>query len=143
MEGLTQLREATERLATSQARLWHARALVDLGAALRGAGRDLQAREPLLEGLDLAEGCAAIPLAQTTRAELAASGAEVPRQDSRRDTLTAYERRIAELAADGASNAQIAQQLFVTARNIEDHLSGVYRKLDIRTPHELPGALHR
>jgi DNA-binding CsgD family transcriptional regulator len=55
--------------------------------------------------------------------------------------LTASERRVAELAADGASNKEIAQSLFVTLRTVEMHLSNAYSKLEIRSRHELATAL--
>ena len=55
--------------------------------------------------------------------------------------LTASERRTAEMAATGLSNAEIAQALFVTVKTVEGHLSGAYRKLDVRSRAELPGAL--
>jgi class 3 adenylate cyclase/DNA-binding CsgD family transcriptional regulator len=136
-KGLSLLRDAVETLAASQARLWHARALVDLGAALRQAGRRSEASEPLQAGLDLAERCGAIPLAETARHELVATGVEVSRRETRRDALSADERRIAGLAAEGASDTEIAQQLFVTVKTIEDHLSNACRKLDIRSRREL------
>ena len=55
--------------------------------------------------------------------------------------MTTSERRVAELAAAGASNKEIAQSLFVTLRTVEMHLSSVYAKLEIRTRHELGAAL--
>ena len=140
-QGISLLNEAAETLAGSQARLWHARALVDLGAALRRAGQRARAREPLREGLDLAQRCGAIPVVDTARQELAATGVRVPRRDADRDELTASERRIAAYAAEGASNAEIAQRLFVTVKTVEGHLSHAYRKLDIRSRRELPNAL--
>lgn len=140
-KGLSLLRDAVETLAVSQARLWHARALVDLGASLRHAGRRSQAREPLQAGLELAERCAAVPLAETARRELAATGIEVSRREARRDALSADEHRIAGLAAEGASDTQIAQQLFVTVSTVEVHLSHACRKLDLRSRRELRDAL--
>jgi DNA-binding CsgD family transcriptional regulator len=56
-------------------------------------------------------------------------------------SLTASERRIAELAAAGASNREIAQQLFLTVKTVESHLSSAYRKLDIGGRSELERAL--
>jgi DNA-binding CsgD family transcriptional regulator len=47
------------------------------------------------------------------------------------EQLTASERRVAELAAEGHSNPEIAQALFVTRKTVETHLGHVYRKLDI------------
>jgi DNA-binding NarL/FixJ family response regulator len=50
-------------------------------------------------------------------------------------------RRVADLAAQGASNRQIAQALFVTTKTVEVHLTSVYRKLDIGSRVQLAGAL--
>ena len=55
--------------------------------------------------------------------------------------LTASERRVAALAAEGSSNRDIAQTLFVTPKTVEVHLSNAYRKLGIRSRRELAGAL--
>ncbi|OLR93798.1 helix-turn-helix transcriptional regulator [Actinokineospora bangkokensis] len=57
------------------------------------------------------------------------------------DRLSRSQRTVAELAATGASNATIADRLAVTKRTVELHLTQVYRKLDIRGRHQLPGAL--
>jgi DNA-binding NarL/FixJ family response regulator len=57
------------------------------------------------------------------------------------NTLTVSERRVADLAASGMSNRQIAQQLFVTVKAVEWHLSNVYRKLGIRSRTRLPAVL--
>jgi DNA-binding CsgD family transcriptional regulator len=57
------------------------------------------------------------------------------------DSLTASERRIAELASQGLSNREIAQMLFITARTVEGHLTSVFRKLQLDSRNELPTAL--
>ena len=57
------------------------------------------------------------------------------------DQLTASERRVAEYAAEGRSNPEIAQALFVTRKTVETHLGSVYRKLDIAGRGELAAAL--
>jgi DNA-binding CsgD family transcriptional regulator len=54
------------------------------------------------------------------------------------EALTASERRIAELAAEGLTNRQIAQNLFITIGTVEGHLSRVFTKLDVRTRTTLP-----
>jgi DNA-binding CsgD family transcriptional regulator len=130
--GVGLLREAVEVLAGSEARLEHARAVVDLGAALRRGNQRTQARERLREGVDLARRVGAFGLAGRANAEIAATGAR-PRKILRTglDALTASERRVAQLAADGMSNKEIAQTLFVTINTVEVHLSHVYRKLQI------------
>jgi DNA-binding CsgD family transcriptional regulator len=58
-----------------------------------------------------------------------------------RQQLTASERRVAELAADGHSNPEIAQILFVTRKTVETHLGSVYRKLGITRRARLAQAL--
>jgi DNA-binding NarL/FixJ family response regulator len=57
------------------------------------------------------------------------------------ESLTARELRVATLAAEGRTNREIAQALFVTPKTVEVHLSGAYRKLAIRSRRDLPGAL--
>ena len=57
------------------------------------------------------------------------------------DALTASEQRVVALAAEGATNRDIAQTLYVTPKTVEVHLSNAYRKLGIRSRRELPGAL--
>ena len=98
------LREAVDVLARSPARLEHARALVDLGAALRRSNNRSEARQLLREGVDHAQRCAAAALVQRGNEELAATGAH-PRTVllSGVDALTASERRVAHLAATGHS----------------------------------------
>jgi DNA-binding CsgD family transcriptional regulator len=133
-----ELREAVDVLGAGQARLEHARALVDYGAALRRSGQRVAAREVLLDGLDASTRCAADALAARAREELLAAGAR-PRRVLRSgvDALTASERRVALMAVDGLSNPEIAQALFVTTRTVEAHLSHAYRKLDVSGRDEL------
>ena len=141
-DGIALLREAVAVLELSQARLEHARALVELGSALRRTNRRSDAREPLRRGLELAAVCGAVPLADRAETELRATGAR-PRRIalSGVGSLTPSERRVAELAAEGSTNRQIAQDLFVTTKTVEVHLSSVYRKLDIASRTQLAAAL--
>src|SRR5512133_794790 len=140
--GIGLLREAVEVLAGSEARLEHARALVDLGAALRRANQRTEARERRREGVDLARRVGALGLAERANDEIAATGAR-PRKviQTGLDALTASERRVAQLAADGMSNKEIAQTLFVTIKTVEVHLSHAYRKLEISSRAQLDKAL--
>ena len=140
--GIGLLQEAVEVLAGSQARLEHARALVDLGAALRRANQRTEARARLREGVDLARRVGAFGLAGRANEEIAATGAR-PRKvlQTGLDALTASERRVAQLAADGMSNKDIAQTLFVTIKTVEVHLSHAYRKLEISSRAQLHKAL--
>ena len=57
------------------------------------------------------------------------------------EALTPSERRIAQLAATGRTNREIAQSLFITRKTVEMHLRNAYRKLDIDSRAELPSAL--
>jgi DNA-binding CsgD family transcriptional regulator len=140
--SVDRLREAAAWLERSPARLEHARALTDLGAALRRANRRAEARSALRDGLQLAEHCGARALAERARTELlAAGGRSSEPEGSGVQRLTASERRVAELAAHGRSNPEIAQALFVTRKTVETHLGHVYRKLDISGRAQLARAL--
>ncbi len=129
-------------LAPSLARLEHAKALAALGTTLRLAKRPTDARDPLRRALELAGACDATGLAAQVRTELYASGAR-PRTDALGGVaaLTASERRVAERAATGETNRDIAQALFVTPKTVEVHLSNAYRKLGVRSRRDLAGAL--
>ncbi|HET8815534.1 MAG TPA: AAA family ATPase [Solirubrobacterales bacterium] len=141
-EGVELLREAVAVLEGSPRRLERVHALVDLGAALRAAGRRRDARAPLREGLQLARRCGATRAAKRATAELQATGLTVRRYTPIGvESLTPSERRVAELAASGMTNRQIAQLLFVTVKTVEAHLSAAYDKLDIGSRGELANAL--
>lgn len=120
----------------------YAKALVDLGSALRRAGQPNNARERLAEGMSLAHACGATALVDRAHDELLIAGAR-PRRPALTgvDSLTPSERRIAEMAAREMTNKQIAQALFVTLRTVEMHLSNAYAKLEIRSRRQLPEAL--
>ena len=140
--GIELLRQAVRVLGGSGARLEHARAMADLGAALRRAGQRAESREVLRPALDLAHRCGAIALTERIRAELLAAGGRPRRLVlSGLDSLTPSERRVAQLAADGLSNRDIAQNLFITTRTVEGHLTHAYQKLAITSREQLPAAL--
>jgi DNA-binding CsgD family transcriptional regulator len=136
------LAEAISLLESGGARYELALALTDLGSGLRRAGRRTEARTPLRRALDLAERTGAAPLAARARQELLAAGAR-PRRTALTgpDALTSTERRVATLAADGLSNRQIAQHLFITQATVETHLRHAFGKLGITSRAELPGQL--
>jgi DNA-binding CsgD family transcriptional regulator len=140
--SLELLEEAARVLEPSPARIEHGWALLDLGAALRRSNRRAAARDPLRRALDLAEECGARELADRAGEELRAAGGR-PRRPrlSGVDALTPSERRVAAMAADGHSNPEIAQALFVTKKTVEAHLGSAYRKLGIRSRTELAKAL--
>ncbi|MFL5862496.1 MAG: ATP-binding protein [Solirubrobacteraceae bacterium] len=140
--GVTLLSEAVTLLEQTPARLELAHALVELGAALRREGHRAEARDRLRHGLELAHRAGAAPLAQRARHELLAAGGR-PRRPvfTGVEALTASELRVAQFAATGATNREIAQRLFVTQRTVETHLRHIFQKLDIRTRTELPREL--
>jgi DNA-binding CsgD family transcriptional regulator len=140
--GIELLREAVTTLERSPSRLEYARALIDLGGALRRHGMRAEARERLREGLTLVERFGARRLETQARSELEASGARLRRPAlSGVAALTPSELRVAEMAAEGMSNREIAQTLFVTVKAVKFHLHNAYGKLDVGSRTELPAAL--
>lgn len=141
-DGIRSLEQAVSCAAGCGARLEQARSLCDLGAAHRRAGRRRAATEVLQAAYELAQECGAAPIAAAAREELRVAGAR-PQRERRlgRDALTPSELRVAELAADGLSNREIAQALFVSLRTVETHLTHVYQKLEIGSREKLAGAL--
>ena len=141
-DAVSLLQESVEALQGSPAALERARARVALGGALRRRGERVAARDPLRTGLDDARRCGATPLANFAHDELIAAGAR-PRRDelSGLASLTASERRVADLAAEGSTNRQLAQALYLSPKTVEMHLSRVYRKLDISSRGDLATAL--
>ena len=143
-EPIPLLERAVEMLAGSPARLEHTRALVDLGAALRRANRRADARAPLRRALEQADRSGMRLLARRAREELNAAGAR-PRRSalSGPGALTPAEHRVAELAARGHGNREIAERLYVTQRTVETHLTHAFQKLGIGSRAELAAVLER
>jgi len=140
--GRDLLAESVAALRASPALLERAKSLVELGAALRRAGERTAARPPLAEGLDLAARCGARPLIARARDELRAAGAR-PRREWRQgvEALTPSELRVVRLAAEGRTNREIAQRLYVTLKTVEGHLARAFGKLGISTRQQLADAL--
>ena len=118
----------------------HARTLAHLGAAIRRDGRQVEARDVLREAVAVADGVGAVAVARTAREELRLAGGRAPAA-SAGDGLTPSERRVAERAAEGESNRDIAAELFLTVKSVEWHLGNTYRKLGIRGRGELAASL--
>lgn len=136
------LQEAIGHLESAGACYDLALALAELGACLRRAGRVAQARDPLRQALDLAHRTGAAPLRDYARRELAAAGVR-PRRAALTGpaALTSAERQVADLAAAGRSNKQIAQHLFITTGTVETHLRHVFQKLGIASRADIPAKL--
>jgi DNA-binding CsgD family transcriptional regulator len=135
-------RRAVESAEAHGSPLDRARTQHALGSTMRRAGRRGDARAPLRLALDLAMQCGATGMAQLAHDELVACGAQPRRLRSTGvHALTPTERRIADLAAPGMTNREIAQALFVAEKTVETHLSAVYRKLDISSRSQLERVL--
>lgn len=105
--GISHLREAVSTLQRSASRLEHARALVELGGALRRANHRSDARPPLREGLAISEGLGGHALAKRASDELSATGSRVPRRAaSGIDALTPSESRVVGMARRGLETAR-------------------------------------
>jgi DNA-binding CsgD family transcriptional regulator len=130
--SITLLEEARAHLAASNARLELARCLVELGTRHRASGERRAARAILRDAHDAAYVCGATALCEQARAELLlAGGRPRPPVGAGAASLTPAERRVAELAAEGAANRDIARRLYLSPKTIEMHLRSAYRKLDI------------
>jgi DNA-binding CsgD family transcriptional regulator len=114
----------------------------ELGRALLRAGRRTEARDMLAEALDGATRCGARRLVGRITSDLRVAGGR-PRRVliSGVDALTPAERQTADLAAHGLSNRDVAQDLFLSVRTVENTLRRVYRKLDINSRDQLAAAL--
>jgi DNA-binding CsgD family transcriptional regulator len=141
-QGLGLLETSVRTLEGSQASVELARSLAEHGAALRRSGQRSEARVPLRRALDLATRCGAEVLAEQARTDLRATGAR-PRKEilSGPRSLTVSERRVVELAAQGQTNREIAQSLFVSLRTVETHLTHAFQKLGIDSRRKLAEAL--
>ena len=139
---LRTLERAVATLTDSPAVLDVAVATTDLAAAQRRAGKRSAARASAIRAQELAMSCGATPLARRALEEALAAGARPRRIASRGvDSLTPGELRIAQRAAEGHTNREIAEDLFVTIKTVETHLANAYGKLGIRSRMQLADAL--
>jgi ATP/maltotriose-dependent transcriptional regulator MalT len=116
-----------------------ARTLLAWGGRQHRARRRVDARDRMREALSEFERLGAVPWAERTRAELRAAGALRREPVGDPDELTAQEVRVAVAVARGATNREVAGELFLSPKTIEFHLSRVYRKLGISSRTELAG----
>jgi DNA-binding CsgD family transcriptional regulator len=137
-QALETFEEAIDVLKGTEAKLHLARAHYGLGRRLRRAGQRVDARRHLAAGLDLAYRSGASGLEAELRDELAAAGAR-PRRTSVTglEALTPTELRVAQLASDGMSNREIAEQMFVSRNTVAWHLRNIYRKVEVESREEL------
>ncbi len=129
---------AVGELGEAGSRLCEAQALRALGNALMREQDEKTARKHLRAAMDIAVRCGASMAADRAHELLTAAGGRVSAvHASPRDALTSGELRVAELAATGLTNREIAEKLYVTVRTVESHLSNAYRKLGAQTRAEL------
>lgn len=131
------LEEALALLGQVDLPLERAEALIAYGAFLRRRGRPGAARPPLAEALHLAEAAGAGWVAAEAGDELALAGGRRRRPGDDPGALTPSEARVARLAAAGAGNRDIAEQLLLSVNTVESHLRRVYAKLGIRSRRDL------
>jgi DNA-binding NarL/FixJ family response regulator len=119
-----------------------ARLLLAQGSWLRRQRRAAESRAPLRTARDAFDALGAVPWAERARQELRASGERSSRRAPEgRDRLTPQELQIAQLAADGLSNPEIGERLFLSARTVASHLYRAFPKLGVASRAELAGAL--
>ncbi len=134
-------RESARILAGSGARLDEARSVLLYGEWLRRQNRRADARPRLRLAFDAFTEFGAHAFADRARAELAAAGQRVPRAPDRgAPVLTAQERRVAELAVQGATKAEMAAKLYISANTVDYHLRRIYLKFGVRSRRELARA---
>jgi DNA-binding CsgD family transcriptional regulator len=121
-----------------------ARALAELGRAQHALGEHKRARMMLRRAWHVAKTCDATPLCRAVLREPMTGALTVPQSESSAgiDSLTGAERRVAALAVAGYTNREIATKLFITASTVEQHLTRVYRKLNVKYRRDLPTDLH-
>jgi DNA-binding CsgD family transcriptional regulator len=131
-------REAIERLARTRVRVELARAQLLYGEWLRRERRRLDARVQLRHAHKLFTEFGMEAFAERARVELEATGEHArKRTDETRDDLTPQEAQISRLASDGATNQEIAGQLFISPSTVDYHLRKAFRKLGVKSRHQL------
>ncbi len=141
-DSVALLTEAITILERSPAQLELAYALADLGGELSRAGRRREGRDAERRAIELASRCGAIGLVEAARTELQAGPGRRARLElTGPDALTPAERRVCRQAAEGRTNREIAQALFVTEKTVERHLSSAYQKLGIRSRFQIAAAI--
>ncbi|MGW2566441.1 AAA family ATPase [Streptomyces sp. NPDC001537] len=142
-EGALRLRAAADRLRHLPLPMELVRTLIALGAVERRARRRTAARAALGEALETATRIGAAPLAARAGDELARldAGDRSGEAGAAGPELTPTEARIAELVGGGATNREVAAELFISVKTVEGALSRVYRKVGVRSRTALAHAM--
>jgi DNA-binding CsgD family transcriptional regulator len=131
-------------IATAQAEwpFYLARTQLAYGAWLRRQRRMTQSRAPLREAAETFDALGLLRYAERARRELRASGETVrPRDPGAWAQLSPQELQIAQLAAEGLSNREIGEQLYLSHRTVESHLYRLFPKLGVTSRAQLRDAL--
>ncbi len=119
-----------------------ARTLFSFGRWLRRRRRPADARAPLRQSIEVFDMLGATQWSKRARQELRATGVTIGQHTpDARDRLTAQELQIAQLAADGLSNREIGERLFLSHRTVGGHLYRIFPKLGISGRAQLRNAL--
>jgi DNA-binding CsgD family transcriptional regulator len=138
----TSYREAIDHLGHTRLRIEYGRAHLLYGEWLRRQQRRRDARDQLRTAFEIFDSIGAAAFAERARTELRATGERArKRAPGTADALTAQEALIARLAGEGASNPQIAEQLFISPATVAYHLRKVFTKLGVTSRHQLARAL--
>ena len=128
-DAIELLEQACGHFAASPARLELARSLTELGPHRRAAGERRAARALLRDAYDAAHAC--LPTRSPACARRNSCWGRKPAARDRQRLLTPAERRAADIAAQGATNREIARRLYLSPKTVEMHLRSAYRKLDL------------
>jgi DNA-binding CsgD family transcriptional regulator len=134
--------EAALAAAAGHSSFTTARLRLAFGAWLRRARRVKEARPLLQAAMEAFDALGALPWSERARQELRAAGASIQRRvPERQEELTAQELQIALMAAEGLTNREIGQKLYLSHRTVGSHLYRIYPKLDITSRFQLRDAL--
>jgi DNA-binding CsgD family transcriptional regulator len=131
-------RQAIEALGRTRVRVELARAHLLYGEWLRRERRRLDAREQLRHAHERFVEYGMEAFAERARVELEATGEHARKRTvETRDDLTPQEAQISRRAAEGATNQEIAAQLFISPSTVDYHLRKAFRKLGVKSRHQL------
>jgi DNA-binding CsgD family transcriptional regulator len=138
-----QYQDAIDRLARTRLRIAHGRARLLYGEWLRRQHRRIEAREQLGMAHELFEQSGLTIFAERAGIELRATGQRArKRVEDTRDELTPQESQIARMVAEGATNREVAAQLFLSPSTVDYHLRKAFRKLGVRSRTQLARHFH-